>query len=87
MNKNITGFYQLPVTLLVAASLVACGGGGGSDGGGGSGGGGSGGGGSGGGSSNSSGFTLRLTDAPFDHAERVDLWFTGVSVKPAGGGG
>jgi hypothetical protein len=84
MNKNITGLYHLPLALLVAASLVACGGGGG----GGSSGGGDngGGGGGGGGGGNSSGFTLRLTDAPFDHAVRVDLVFTGVSVRQASGG-
>ncbi len=72
MNKNITEFYRMPLALLLAATLAACGTDSGS---------------SGGSSvdSGGSGFTLRVTDAPFDHAVRVDVWLKEVHVKPADG--
>lgn len=74
MNKSITDFYRMPLALMLVASLAACGTDSGPSAGGSSPGGGSG-----------SGFTLRLTDAPFDDAVRVDVWFNAVRVKQAGG--
>ena len=79
MKRTITEFCRLPLALLITASLAACG----TD----------------SGSSGDSyadtgenslvggrdGLTLRLTDAPFDHAVRVDVWFTGVRVKQKDG--
>lgn len=70
MNENITEYYRMPLALLLAASLVACGTDSGS---------------SGGSPASGDGFTLRVTDAPFDHAARVDVWLNAVHVKPADG--
>ena len=73
MNKSLTEFCRMPLALLVAATLTACGTDSGSSG-------------SIGGGDIGSGFTLRLTDAPFDDAVRVDVWFDAVSVKQKDGG-
>ncbi len=62
------------MALLLAASLAACGTDSGSS----------------GGSSSSTdsarGLTLRVTNAPFDSAVRVDVWFDSVGARQAGGG-
>lgn len=70
--------YQFLAALALAALLAACGtdssSGGGS------------GGASDGGSSGGSGFSLRLTDAAFDAAARVDITFTEVRLRKVSGG-
>ena len=73
---QISRLYRLFGALLLAASVAACGtdsssgGGSGSDSGG----------------SGDKGFTLRLTDAPFDGALSVEMTFVEVRLRQAGGG-
>jgi hypothetical protein len=70
--KPITTIYRLSLALLLAASVTACGTDSSSS----------------GGSSGSSedGFSLRVTDAPFDDTSIVQITFVGVRLKQAGGG-
>jgi hypothetical protein len=70
--KQLTTLYRLSLALLLAASVAACGTDSGS---------------SGGSSSNGGdGFSLRLTDAVFADAARVDITFQEVHLRKASGG-
>lgn len=67
--KQITTLYRLSLALLLAASVAACGTDSSSS----------------GGSSNSgaSGFSLRVTDAPFSEVERLEITFREVRLRKA----